>query len=62
MLMLLDLERDFDNDFVFADLMDLSLKLLLLSVVPFLEILPFDDFFWDLFVMVLCYLRLSVVF
>lgn len=57
-LMLLDLERDLDNDFVFADFIDLSLMELLLSVT----FLPFDDFFRDLFVMVLCYFRLSVVF
>lgn len=37
MLMLLDLERDLDNDFDFTDFIDLGLKVLLLSA-PFLVI------------------------
>ena len=59
MFLLLDLERDLENDLDFTDFMDLSLKVLLLSVVPFL---PIDDFLSDPFVIVLYYLRLSVVF
>lgn len=59
MLLLLDLERDFENDFDFTDFMDLSLIEVLLLSVPFL---PTDDFLCDLFVMVLYYLKLSVVF